>query len=878
MVAPSIATFRKYSAPRYAPESYLVGALDGIVSVRMGLQEDGLHGCTIVADAEAAWIADLRAREVILIDVPGKGEFEWLVSGTEEAVGPTSAPVVSVTCDPLIVLLGDLGVIEDSTVGGASYMNLGFVGLPVRTALATFLLPTLVRWGVDWIELGDIEPTDRITRSWEGLTPHALLEAVREETGAKYRLRHDPGNSRYLIDVKYQLGAELEVAYLREGHEIVDVSRSRNREELFTAMRPVGSQSPGALEKATIGLGLWRVSAKDGDELTLEPEGGGDGPILEGGQFAPIYSDPPSPLSPVLLYPGAYLEAPDGSFVEIVSSTAPDVVELDDATAFSVDDLVRFVADDSGTLITEVPSPSGIQAFGRVQGRLEFPFREEIHLLRNPTFSEWDSKPEGVTCRADGTQSTVTSLNVKDVPGSAPTFEDGDVVTVNDNQVTALNATPSFSGGAGTLSLRNAVSVGNEGPVRIIKLEGREPAHVTRNEYPVMLHGTYQATGLSCDLKGDHFLGATGLRKMTVDGLTEGDVILPGDIFYDGPTIRTWATYGAVADSNGEAEVDIFSLINLSNNTAFTVVRAFPSRPYGETDILFGLSGLSAGGSPDYIAFPFSLSAPEGFTALFARLHYGLFAAQLAETYGAGGEAKPKLELWRTSGTPTELAEAIPDDFALTVTVPTYLQFDIQYTVTARDPQDYELRFYPQGQRANTWHVIAAIFQASLHIGYDAEAPLRVGWEPVRGHQVGNRELLVRAQWGATYKTRAIRFASVLEVGPDHPALEVGGTVLLRARRIADSLLLVVVSEEFDPQDPEDRVLTLGTDAKYLSAIAAEEPRRKYWVDLELPDVDISEVLETLEQPPNVPGSLRAVLLPSEDPPAGDDPLPINPL
>lgn len=833
--------------------------IDEFTSARIVEKLDGGHEFGIVAPAAAAWLAYATARRVIRVAPENVTVSEWLVARLSDGIGSGGAEV-TVACDPIEAILSDVGMIESVTSGGLTRTNLGGVNLSPRNYLATFVIPTLARFGIDWVEIGTMNFTDQFDLSFDGITPAALWKRVADEVGGEKRFRR--GTSGYLLDILTELGSDLEECDVEEAKNVLQLVRERGRETLYTVIRPVGDLPSGGVERADIGMNAWRVTGIAAGVLTLASASGGLGPVLEDDQHV-----------------GLYIEDEAGDFHEIVATTAPNLVEVDDATGISEGEDVSIVADSSGTLLTEVRSPSGIALYGRVQGQLTRKMRGERFYLKNPALESWPAP--WIDCGVGFTAGAPASTDV-DVDGfpASWTIPIGSTVTFGTILRTTTSEVTTNGSGEVTIPVDGTTpSVGDNAAVRVFRAYN----------YP---DDAEDDGGVSATYRSDLFTSgnlagaADGSQTFTthgylnVKGLTEGDALWPGDILVFSGAPKFVCVGEATADSAGDATVAVMVPIGstgiISDDDALDIIRPIPASPVGGNNALVFIGGRPAAAS--HVQTPnIGIRSLADLSKVWARAWFACINATTGTQTGlpSGGADAVHLDV-HTVG----LGEVASADFAFADNEMDSLEV-VQGVLTAEweiDEGHHEawLEFFPLKVNNQGRRNVTILLGWSMHLGPDPDAPLIVGSHATRLFQAGQMALLAHRQWPATYVCTAQELVDEWGIDPNSPALGLGGTMRLKSATLGIDLLLRVVEVGYSPLDPAVKQLTLDTSPTLLTRQVNRTRARPLFVDLTV-EVDADgraeKVVLASEDPPPSPGVERAFVAPGVVAPITDDPV-----
>jgi hypothetical protein len=805
---------------------------------------------------DTAQMRDLiTARKVVRLTPDGEDTSEWLVSRTSQTAGPQGAGMMLVECDPLRVVLADAGILEFVETGGQSYANLGGVNGSVRNFLATFVIPHLTRRGYSWIEIGTIDSTVQFSFSWDSFTATQLIEALAREVGAEWRLRRDEANDRYLIDVVDRISGVIADVEAKEGLNILTLVRQRNRERLFTSIRPSGQLAEGEQERGNIGLNTWRVTAVSGDNITISPIQGGFGAILEDGQHV-----------------GLYVEAENRNFYEIEGSVeSSQTLELESGagTNFAAGDDVMIVADDQGTLMTSIQSPSGISAFGFSQGSSQSKHLGHRNWIKDPINDPADISPSVYTGRLNGSPSAAMSFDGLPPNTAIPAGSHAYCPNLRLVRVQVGGTTD----GSGAVNLTLSDTPGGADNNGIVFFVGSDlvpdgwSRTIDRAMFlPVEPDDEINTTGL---LNG----AASASNSISMDGLPPGLVLQVGTAIVS--TNRHWILEKATVNGSGQVDLKVAPSVTAGDNTSYVVRRP---------RLLRGGLGMMVTEffSAEHVKTPISWVQRGPFTASCT------FTAWIAETPSTNAN-------WNLSGMGFETTGPIVSIVGEFSSAQATIDFDAPYVAYTRTLQvtgspstgayDYRI-LLPRtanvsgpssfGSPQSFW----VLNGTQVNDGSTVK-PFVKGSEATRIFQDGQIALLASRQWPATYTARLSEIVSEWGLDPYSPALALGSFIRVRSPSLGIDTILRIVAIEYDPTDPGDKTFVLDTDPERISTLTARARPRPVFVDVNVEVVD-NRVRETIlvdESPPVVaPGAERFVVPTGTTAPTTDIPLAVTPI
>jgi hypothetical protein len=817
------------------------------VSARVRYALDGRENLVFSVPDTPEMRALLAARRVIRLTPPGEITSEWLVSRTTQASGPFGAGMMLVDCDPIRVVMSDAGVVE-LIKNRLIFANLGGANGTVRNFLATFVIPHLTRRGYGWIEIGQIDSAVQFNLSWDSQTSTQVIEALAKEVGAEWDLRRDEANSRYLIDVVERISGVLSSVEAREGNNILSLVRQRNRERLFTSVRPAGQIAEGDQERGTLGFASWRVTGVSGNNVTVAPHGGGLGAILENGQHV-----------------GLFLEAANGTCHQIqgsIESSQTFQLPSGSGASFAVQDDVMIVADNNGTLISSVESPSAVAEFGFAQGGAQskhfgyrnFMPRSIIQYTNTPVIEH-------------GTFSATATSATQSFSGLPVGFviATGDLIKQNGSFLAQTVATGGTVDGSGnvTITLSGSISATSGDDAQFFRtstLALNDWGNAGRL-YPTT-DGPQLQLGLSWIVNGS----ITNSSKISLRSLPANLFIPAGTFIFSIPGLRC-TVKDATTDGSGNVTLLLNDIVTAADALPFT-----PHRPIYST-------GTKPSGWFDAPSITFTRDIYIKNRALqtvwFTReFLYARFA--VASTNPQSGE----LRVRTLSGTEIAASASTEVDVQVDGVVNGLMHVK---TLNAGRLASGTYRFEivtPAEDTAGTVNAMFRMERCMISLG-NAPQPFVEGSEATKIFQDGQISLLLSRQWPATYTTTLSEIVSEWGLDPYSPALALGSLIRLRASSLGVDTILRIVAIEYDPTDPGEKTFTLDSDPERISTIIARTRPPPLFVDVDVEIVDDrgrSTVLVNETPPVVAPGAERFVIRSGSVAPVSNAPLTVQTL
>lgn len=836
--------------------------LSDIATVRVQYSLDGSDVLTFSVPATDEMIDLLVARKIVRLAVPGEDVTEWLIARTSQEIGPKGQGVLRVECESIRFVMSDAGIIEKVVTGGTSFVNLGGINGSIENYLATFVIPHLTRRGYSWIEIGNIESNQQFDYSFEAQTATAVIEQLVQQVNHEWQLRRDEPSGKYLIDIVERIGEVITTIEAREGTNILALASQRNRERLFTSIRPLGAPLTQTQERANLGLAAWRVTSVISDDVSVEPHLGGIGAIIEDGQHV-----------------GLYLQARTGSYHEIqgsVENTQTFELAPGAGASFVVGDSVTIVADNQGTWITSVESQPSINEYGFVQGTINSNHVVNRAYLLNPFVEVPTASANIASGRIDGNYTNDTVITIKDLP---PNMDFGDGVylistTFSPPIERISTGAVGSTDGSGTITITFTQSTSFDDN-DIVVLAQRQTA--TQNFAPLRFNsGNGNFVGHkftpsseineSCNVDGN----ISSSHRIPLKNLPPNYPVYAGTavVGIGSTPSRLWVLRDEVSDGSGNVTVDVPLLVSASDNQAVTLRRPDwrTAAPAGQAsnDVVLG-SMWSKGSSAD----------------LGWRIHQDVWIHSALQGSGLQVEIAARFAAWthdinnqfnsttgprvliRNPSSNSIIAAGSRSSFTwgsayAAVDTPAVLQTFVTaglYRIEAEGPRNIPrlvgTTFFDQ---AFSWAYVLTGFSAKIVGGPQSEF-INEGSTATRIFQDGQLALIASRQWPATYTARLSEIQSEWGLPASSPALGLGAIIRLKSPSLKLDLLLRIVSIEFDPTNPAERVYVFDTDPTRLSRLSAQLRQPTTYVD-----VDATVVANRVRQAARVQSSPPVII------------------
>lgn len=781
---------------------------------------DNSDAAEIAFASDAWWIAHIRRNRVFRFDSATGQTSEWRIRRDARGFGAGQRPVVRVRCAPVHDVMRVVGPVYHRTTGGLTRYALGAVSNTVHQVIDTWILQTLAGYGVSWISRGVVESLRLFGLAWDRFTPVELTQAIADLVSHEWRLRRD-GEAGYELDVVETIGVDLPEVDLSPGRNLLSLLMTRGDGRYANVIIPKGMTRGGDGERFGLEEATWVVLDVSGDVLILGARNGGAGPVQVSGQVS-----------------GLYLEAMDGTRVEIVASDIDQTVEVTDGSAFAVDDDVVIVRDAAGTRLVEIPNPAAVTESRREAVTVNYDqFRGERNYVRNPFFTDLSMaagvKPGGLYTLEPYEHSAAQTATSTPSVGAFPAgweIKDGDFLefrTVESTSPLGLirwgpwgqkqevqaDATANGSGIA---------SVTLDAPVTLTKLfrarQYIQDSDIAAN-YPLHwisddllarvrpVNGLSMAGAMVGNYTSSLSLTADGLTPnapFTIDGLTPGTPLYPCDLVHRANWRGLVAEY-AEADENGEVTVSLTRIagtaISGSNNDAVTIFR--PE--------IVGRTGSWCVGvvyqdpiTQQVIVAHYQGMPPVVFSAQFTVWNSSLGNISLSASFG-----RPTLSVYDAAGANVietvtyPGSDTIPALGSLTVT----LSVVIEPTATT----EYQLRLVA-GQRSSLSQYLTIVAWSTAYATYEEVAlPPVVGSFGTEIYQAGAAEMLTLSEEPVSYQTTMVDLAAVDGYVAAHEGLHLGTRFRFRVPDLNISAKLRLLRYRLNVKDPTDVAVTLGT-------------------------------------------------------------------
>lgn len=813
---------------------------------------DQRHELTVTVPRDAAWLTSAAPRKVLKTTLDNGDVYEWRIATVVDGRGHDGGAATIVTAFPIHLDLADVGPMKSTTSGASTFFNLGGVGATPEEFIDTFVTSASL---FAWIAKGTINSTTRRDVSWDRWSRLQLLFELGARTGLEFQLRRN-GTTQYLIDLVTAIGSAASTLLVSEGRNLLAVTRTRSREDLATVVIPVGTQPNGGSERAGIAFAEWQIGAfVSGTTWTLIDRAGGDGPSKFNDQLNNLY---------LLKTDASLVEITDSEYVSATTTR----VTLTSNTGIAAGNLVELRADSSGTLITELSSPTGLASYGRITATHEVPeARGERNYIANPLLATWPLAPAEIPHsgygEANGSTGGGTTLALKNVViGGVAEFAVGDVVYPLQvgGTPSRITAAATVSGGNVTLTVDASPAMTDGQVVALYKVAGTSaPPDGWSSPLTATVPAVYQyhptsGAGLSGLVNG---VGQTNVYKVICDGFTASSAVYAGDTFGVGGS-----SYMVIAESSADGSGNITIYLNasvtVSDNAAVTITRPTFAAPqkYGKAAALLRRSN-GASATTSVLQTPaYTVRYISDVATLWATAGMTLRSIAGHTLTAAGNPKPPKIQMWDTVGA-AELATVRYDDVTLAALGEVDFALRTSYTMTANKTVAIRVHGVESNANNNTGDPVTYVRWVMLHLGPDSSPPVKWGSHATDLWQIGNLKLEDAHTWPTQYEVSARQLRERWTLTPPEPYLQLGQNVRLVVPEMSLDTTVRVVQVIEDLCEPENTRFILSTRlVSWAQRMVARKPDPLFG-DLRSGTDTKTLVINT--SPPLVPGARRFV-------------------
>lgn len=806
----------------------LLGRIPEFVVATVTRDREGRHELRLTAPRSASWVSSLVRGSVLHTRLHNGLVFDWRVVDVTDGMGAGRAPFVEIIGDPVEVDLMDCGPVRTVTSGGLTSYAVAWTNQTPTQIITDIVIPALEDYGITWVEIGDVDPSEELTGSADMVTPAEVMATLEKETGAHFRLRAK-GLDGYYLDLVDSLTPNDDVARVRVGVNLVDLARLRSGEDVATVIVVRGSEVGGV--RAAIGLAAWRVASITANaslwDVVLEDPDGGDGPVIINDQFVGNGVTGPGSI------PDHYLLLPDGSLEEILDSSSPGTFTIGDTHTLAVGDYVYICPDSAGTVLTEVSSPTGLALYGRVCRYYDLDVTGRANLSPNPLANTWTTRPSSMGCQIDGGVSGSTTVDIDfGVPGfvikAGAIFAYRAAAFGTELHATVASQVTVDDYGEATVTLVQSVTIPDNSCAVIYNIASlpddwtdRAPGapHATIfTRRPSTATGSLSATIVSVETDG-----------VLLGGLTPGDAVYAGDKLTFASGEYRHASHDAEADDDGECFVVYSTDLVSTPSVAEAVTIARPSVPFGDNQDavvqLLSLSTQTQSYAPSVEGPSVRVRAISGLDTLWARAAFRFANHNSGQTLnileeGDSGELYvPEVAIWNGS---SEVAEGAASAFDLDPGEESTVIVSTSYTVAADGNFSVRARgvladepdgFSTQDLRADPVTSLLWI-ELSLSEEEPTETEVASGAAARVLHQAANRTLSARHLWPSIIEITAREMVEFWDLTPAEAKLDLGQSVRLTEPTLGIDEELTVRRITWNLEDPENPRYVLGTAAQ----------------------------------------------------------------
>ncbi len=798
-----------------------VGVVDKIIDLQMTRTIDHADALTLTVPWDSAWLASATLRRVLRVTDASNRVTEWRIKSIDDSKGEGDT-TVTVIGQPPIIDLSTLGYLSWTT-GGRTWFNNGGDNATSAQFIESWILPWLTDEGVTWIDIGTVDPDDRFSLAWDRWQVMNAVQEMASRTNCEFDLRRN-GDTNYLLDIVNARGSSAAQVLLRVDRNMVTLSRQRRADTLKTVIVPVGAVPSGDVEVAGIDYNTWEVMSISGAgpyTVVLSDPQGGDGPIGYDNQFS-------SAGVGYLLYRDATLHQITASSASAQSVTVASVTNL------SVGDYVEIRKNSSGDFLKELTNPTSVATYGRVVATTEVQDgRGERDHVPNAFQNNWTTPGTMILMQANGGQSG-TSISFKSLPV-------GQVVPIG-SQIWSTGGTAGLSvttggtaNGSGivTLVFGSSITVSDNQYFQLY-MASTMPNSWSRVTTAAAYNYTDQSkqATLNALANGAH----TSARIVNVDGLTAGEVILPGDLI-NGTAVSLTRS---VVNGSGQAKLYLHAAVTLSDNAAVTITRAAAGEDYGANSLWIPFQ-YNPSGAPQWETPSYTLryNSEMGFVWCSFLLTIntpsitspGAGLPNYDDSGGASTFHKCKIEIVNANtnailGTVTDVDREFVSGDVVHILLSKSIQITADTSIKLRLHTPYSTTTQEPGPN------FVVVRAANMHIGFDPAAPAIDGSHANKLWHAGQKKLDELSVEPFSLSARVLDLAAL---NPDlsTETLEIGQSVRVMSAQMAGSATLDAVvritSITADLMDPLNTQLVLETiPPRITRAIAKARARRLY--------------------------------------------------
>lgn len=318
---------------------------------------------------------------------------EYRIVSFRETTGGEGARLEVTAVDPILDL-ADADLLREVSPSGIVAFDLGMIQASASEAIDTLIISRMPA-EYSYFGTGTVEPTTLHDFDLQSDTPLSALEKIVAIVApAEYRVRQTA--SVFLIDVLTEIGGDGPVVDVRSRKNLLGLLLTDDAAQMATVVVGFGTDD-GSGSVGTLARAAWKLDNPNGDTWEITDPEGGPSPILEDGQLEGYYVVPNTLSDPA---------------VEILNTQVgnPALITLASSTGLVAGGVYELRADASGTLVSEINSPSRSAAdspdgYGRKMASVA----REVFCARNHVpnafFSQWTdplSAPDGWSRIAGG--------------------------------------------------------------------------------------------------------------------------------------------------------------------------------------------------------------------------------------------------------------------------------------------------------------------------------------------------------------------------------------------------------------------------------------------------------------------------------------------
>src|SRR5690606_9077416 len=208
---------------------------------------------SLAVPLNAHWLrdAELTLGDVVRITDHLGRVTEWLVSAILDGDGLGDG-LLHIEGQHPIMRLARCGPIRSVSEAGQIWENLGIDNGVPRHYWDTYIEPSLLLDGIDWVQAGTWDWTDRYSIAWQSWKPLQLLVELRTRAKRAEIDFRRVGDTHYEVDFLRRRGAGAKLITLHPQRNLRTIRRELRLDRITTVIQPQGITASGAVEPAGI--------------------------------------------------------------------------------------------------------------------------------------------------------------------------------------------------------------------------------------------------------------------------------------------------------------------------------------------------------------------------------------------------------------------------------------------------------------------------------------------------------------------------------------------------------------------------------------------------------------------------------------------------